>query len=167
MAEKKKHKPFMESDLMTKGFIEVKPGVFMKPGATVIQKEEPNRIKTFVTAMDVPEKRSKYGTAKAQDRSIGGRVYDSRLEMKYRQHLDLLALAGEVIKIEEQVPYELIVLGKKICVYILDFRVTYKDLSKKWVDVKGMATAAYRIKKKLFEAIFNPITITEIKAGDF
>lgn len=166
MAEKKKS--FTEQHLKDMGLVEVKPNMYVKAIAPFLHNEDPSvsQVKKFVTSLEVP-RNGKYGVADVQDRSTGGRKYDSKLEMKYRQHLDLLALAGEVIRIEEQVPYELMVSGQKICVYVLDFRVTYKDGSKKWIDVKGMATSVYRIKKKLFEAIFNPITITEIKAGDF
>ena len=182
MSEKKNHKPFSESDLTGKGFIEVSKNVFVKATAPELHPEKKQspvqkltaQIKnqyndhTIVTAGDNGHIRNgKYGVASVTDRSTGGKTYDSKLEMKYRQHLELLFKAGEVINIEEQVPYELMVSGKKICVYVLDFRVTYKDGSKKWIDCKGVATAVYRIKKKLFEAIFHPIVITEIKHGDF
>ena len=116
------------------------------------------------------QKRSKYGVAKKSDRIYKGKVYDSKLEMLYRKRLDLLTksvkLSERVTDIKEQVPYEIVINGKKICKYILDFQVTYGDGRVEYVDVKGILTSIYRLKKKLVEASF-PIKIKEVKKGQF
>lgn len=49
--------------------------------------------------------------------------------------------------------------GKKICKYIADFRVTYADGRIEVVDVKGVRTGVYRLKKKLVEAQYGIIII--------
>lgn len=116
------------------------------------------------------KKRSKFNIGDKSERTLGGVTYMSKLEMNYRKHLNLLTKATElkdkVINIEEQVPFECIVNGKKVCKYLLDFKVTYGNGVVQFVDVKGMITQTYRIKKKLVEALFE-IKITEVKKDDF
>ena len=113
---------------------------------------------------------SKYGVSKKEDRTYNGKVYDSKLEMRYRQHLDLLTKAvkdcDRVILINEQVPYECFVEGKKICTYMMDYEVEYANGNIEFVDVKGVRTAIYRLKKKLVEAIYG-IEIKEVTTKDF
>jgi hypothetical protein len=115
-------------------------------------------------------KRSKYNVAPKSQRTLKGTTYMSKLEMLYRKHLDLLSkatlLKDRVVKIEEQVPYVFIINGVKICTYLLDFRVTYGDGRTEHVDVKGVRTATYALKAKLFFAT-QGFKIKEIKKGDF
>lgn len=115
-------------------------------------------------------KRSKYGVSPKKDRTYNGTVYMSKLESKYRAFLDIrkkaVSPSERVVCIIEQVPYEIIVNGKKICKYLLDFAVEYADGHVEYIDVKGVKTDIYRLKKKLVEACY-PIKITEINKGDF
>jgi len=73
---------------------------------------------------------------------------------------------GIIRSLERQVVYQLLVNGIKVCAYVADF--TYYDIERDCFvveDVKSEATRkqrAYRIKRKLFEAINAPLTITEI-----
>ena len=64
--------------------------------------------------------------------------------------------------IKLQVPFCLYVNSIKICTYKADF--VYCDKKDKQIveDVKGFKTPVYRLKKKLFEALFHPLKITEI-----
>ena len=112
------------------------------------------------------KKKNKYNVSKKEDRTYNGIVYMSKLEMKYRKYLDTLVMAGEVQKIKEQYEFKLFVKEKLVCKYLCDFFVTYMDGRKEYVDVKGMKTATYRLKKKFVEAEFN-IKITEITKDDF
>lgn len=116
------------------------------------------------------KKRSKYNIGNKSERTLGGVTYMSKLEMDYRKHLNLLTKATElknrVTNIEEQVPYECIVNGKKVCKYLLDFRVTYGNGEIELIDIKGVITPIYRIKKKLVEALYG-IRIKEVKKGEF
>ena len=112
------------------------------------------------------EKKSKYGVSKKADRTYNGVVYMSKLEMKYRKYLDTLVMAGEVQKIKEQYEFKMFVKEKLVCKYLCDLVVKYMDGRTEYVDVKGVKTAMYRLKKKFVEAEFG-IKITEITKDDF
>lgn len=95
-----------------------------------------------------------------------GTTYDSKREAEYRKELDLLCNSGicdadRVEKIEEQVRYRLEVNGELVCTYVLDFRVTYGDGRVEHIDVKGVRTGVYKIKKKLMYAVHG-IEILEV-----
>jgi protein associated with RNAse G/E len=97
------------------------------------------------------KKRSKYNAKRTE---YNGFVYDSIKEAGYAKKLDLLKMAkgkDKVLSVERQVPYEMIVNDVKICTYRLDFKVTYSDRVEH-VDVKGVLTAIYKLKKKLMKA---------------
>ena len=115
-------------------------------------------------------KRSKYGVSAKKDRTLNGTTYMSKLEMQYRQKLNLLQRAknieDRVVSIEEQVPYKIDINGKHICTYLLDFKVEYGDGRVELVDVKGIATDMYKIKKKMVEAYYG-VKIKEVKKGEF
>lgn len=108
--------------------------------------------------------KNKYGVAVVVDRTYNGTVYHSKAEMNYRKRLDMLTKAkgnDQVLKIEEQVVYPVIINDIKICKYYLDFRVTYPNRIEH-IDVKGVKTAMYILKKKFVEAVY-PIKIIEVK----
>jgi len=173
--EKKKSKPFTESDLTGKGYVETSPGVYevrsQKGLNEIAAKIKSEYISTDKVAPIGPavlfNEGGKYGVAKKSDRTFNGKVYDSKLEMQYRQHLDLLQKAGEVTRIIEQVQYPVDINQIHICNYNLDFKVTYKDGRNEFIDCKGMKTPVYRLKKKLVEAYYPTVKIKEIKSGDF
>ena len=66
-----------------------------------------------------------------------------------------------VVEWVPQMPFQVILNEKKICKYIADFKVTYADGRVEIVDVKGVRTDVYRLKKKLVEAQYG-ITIVEV-----
>lgn len=103
------------------------------------------------------KKKSKYGNKKTV---YNGFTYDSKKEAAYAQELDLRVRAGDIHSWERQVPLEIKVNDRKICKYIADFLVKYANGKQEFVDVKGMKTDVYRLKKKLVEAIYG-ITIIE------
>ena len=115
-------------------------------------------------------KRNKYGVSPKSERTYKGTVYASKLEMQYRQHLDLKIKANLVKSYTEQVPFRIVINDRKICVYKLDFEVHYTDGRVEYIDVKGMrkgaAYAMFRLKKKLVEAMFG-VTIKEVTRKDF
>lgn len=105
-------------------------------------------------------RKNKYNARKTE---YNGCTYDSKKEAGYAKKLDLLKMANgkdKVLSIERQVPYEMIVNDIKICTYRLDFKVTYPDRVEH-VDVKGMITAIYKLKKKLMKALHD-IDIIEV-----
>jgi hypothetical protein len=107
-------------------------------------------------------KKSKYGNIKTE---YDGYLYMSKREAQYAQQLNVLMKAknikNKVISFEKQVPFVIEVNGKKICKYLADFKVLYADGHEEIIDVKGMKTSIYKLKKKLVEALYN-IKIIEI-----
>jgi hypothetical protein len=81
--------------------------------------------------------------------------FASKKEAKYYCELKLRLQAGEIIAFERQKPFSLDVNDKHICKYLADFIVLYKSGKVEIIDVKGFRTEEYKLKKKLFEAIYN------------
>jgi hypothetical protein len=106
---------------------------------------------------------SKYNARKTE---IDGFVFDSQAEGRRYSELRLLEKAGEVVDLELQPKYKIVIRGKDICTYIADFRYSLKrpgGYVEVVEDVKGFRTAVYRLKKKLVEATY-VIEITEVTA---
>jgi len=103
--------------------------------------------------------RNKYGAKKTE---YNGIKYDSKKEAEFARKLDLTrkSLNSNILDVERQVPFEIRLNGIKICKYLLDFKVTYNSGEVEYIDVKGMKTPVYRLKKKLVEAQYG-IKITE------
>lgn len=116
------------------------------------------------------KRKSKYNVAPKKERIYKGKVYESKLEKNYRGRLELLKKAtlekNRVVDIEEQVPFPFIVNGVKVCTYLLDFKVTYADGRIDHIDVKGVITDVYRIKRSLMLACYG-IKIKEVTKKDF
>lgn len=98
------------------------------------------------------KKGSKYGAKKA---TYGESIYHSKKEAGYAQELDLRVKAKDIKSWERQVRIPLVVNGYKICDYTIDFVVTHNDKTKEYVEVKGFFTPEFRLKWKLFEALFS------------
>ncbi|MFA5378064.1 MAG: DUF1064 domain-containing protein [Dehalococcoidia bacterium] len=125
---------------------------------------------------------AKYGNKKTV---IDGITFDSQLEALRYIELTRLKQAGIVKEIEVQPEFELQpaywkccgevstnVASKHICwmcnkkkpitraiTYRADFRVTYADGHQEIEDVKGMETAVFKLKKKLFEYRYPDLTL--------
>ncbi len=122
-----------------------------------------HNARTGSKAAGVPHKaRSKYGAVKE---TVHGRTFDSKREAAY--YLELLAreAAGEVRLIDPQPVYPLIVAGVEIGEYRADFAFE-EQVEGRWqrrvVDVKGVKTAVYQLKKKIVEAYYG-VTIVEVR----
>lgn len=87
--------------------------------------------------------------------NVGGQKYDSKFEAGYGQELDLRKKAGDIKDYARQVKLDLSVNGYHICNYYIDFVVTNKDGSKDYVELKGLSMPVFRLKWKLFEALFD------------
>lgn len=89
----------------------------------------------------------------------------SKREAGYARTLDALKHAKDpkerVISYETQVPFQIEINRIKICKYLADFKVLYKDKHIEIIDVKGFRTEIYRLKKKLVEAQYG-IIIKEV-----
>jgi hypothetical protein len=92
---------------------------------------------------------NKYGAKRTE---FGGRHYDSKHEAGIAGELELLRRAGEVIKIEPQVTYNLYGKnGGRVCTHRPDFTVTFKDGHQEVWEAKGFPTPVWQLKLKLFE----------------
>lgn len=63
-------------------------------------------------------------------------------------------MAGELSHWERQVPIDLVVSGYKIATYRIDFVEYDKNGGEMWTEVKGFETPEWRLKWKLFEALY-------------
>ena len=97
-------------------------------------------------------------------RTYGGIVYDSAAEMRYAQLLDVRTLAGDIIAWWRQIPFQLSVAGVPICKIVADFKILHNDKSTEIVEVKGVQTSVYRLKRKIFEAQYAAVKYTVVDA---
>jgi len=103
-------------------------------------------------------KRMKYRNVKTE---YDGMVWDSKKELAYYKKLQLLKKAGEIVSFERQVRYDFEFNGVKMGFYKLDFLIKWKSGLVQFVDVKGMRTPVYQLKKKMMKA-FHGIDIFEV-----
>jgi hypothetical protein len=99
--------------------------------------------------------RHKFG---AKPTEYDGKRYASKREARFAAELDMLRRAGKVVMYLEQVPLRLPGKSK----YVVDFVVFYDDGTVRFVDVKGVETQMFRLKKRQVEELF-PITIEVVK----
>lgn len=103
----------------------------------------------------VRKQKNKYGNKKVE---ADGYKFDSRLEYRYYLHLMALVQKGFIKRFEMQVPFTIFDAyttsgGRKVpaIVYKADFVVHYPNGKIEVVDTKGVETADFKIKKKLFD----------------
>lgn len=109
----------------------------------------------------LPAKRSKYGNRKTEYRGV---MYDSAAEARYAAQLDLRVKAGELLGWERQKRKPIIVAGKKICDVVVDFLVMSRGSSGvEYHEVKGFEKEAWKLKRKLFEAVYGPMIVINSK----
>lgn len=101
---------------------------------------------------------NKYKVSDPASRTRDGIRFDSKKEADYYDELKLRKRAGDVIQFLRQVPFFLPGGVKYVC----DFLVFLTDGNVEFVDVKGMRLPEYKTKKKMVEALYKPITITEV-----
>jgi len=123
------------------------------------------KISEYNKIINMKSSRPKYGNVRSV---YNGDVFDSKKEARYARDLDLKKHIVDpherVVKYESQVKYKFVHNNVLICVYKLDFLVTYADGRIEYVDVKSVATKkdkVYRIKKKMLKAFYD-IDITEV-----
>lgn len=97
-------------------------------------------------------KRSKYGNVKTE---YGNVLYDSALEANAAALLDTLQTLGVVVRWERQVAFD---LGSGIS-YRADFVVHYRTGQPRTLDLKGVETPTFRLKRKLFESLYGPLLV--------
>lgn len=95
---------------------------------------------------------NKYGSVGTE---YGGKQYHSRKEAEYAAELDLRVKAGDIVGWDRQERMSLDVNGQHIANYYVDFTVQHKDGTTEYVEVKGFPTEVWRLKWKLFEALYS------------
>lgn len=95
---------------------------------------------------------SKYGNVTAEHNGI---QYHSKKEAAYAAELDLRVKAGDIKSWTRQEKISLDVNGFHICNYFIDFVVIHNDDSTEYVEVKGFETDVWKMKWKLFEALYS------------
>ena len=96
--------------------------------------------------------RHKYNAVKTE---CDGIKFDSKKEAQYYRDLKLRKAVGEVIQYLRQVPFHL-PGGVR---YVVDFMEFHSDGTVHFVDVKGMQTKDFIMKKKMVESLYAPIII--------
>ena len=107
-------------------------------------------------------RRSKYGNVPT---TVDGIRFASRAEARRYGELKLLRRAGKIDWLECQPRYPMEVNGVKVCDYVGDFVYLY-NVAKTFVceDVKGVETAVFKIKAKLFRALYPHVELRVVKA---
>src|ERR1035437_8118780 len=97
----------------------------------------------------------KWTTAKKQE--YNGFRFDSGFEASYAAELDLRIKAKDIKGYDKQINLDLIVNDYVVCQYRIDFIVYHLDGTKEFVETKGYATDTWKLKWKLFEALYSDI----------
>lgn len=92
---------------------------------------------------------------------IDGIRFASKKEGKRYQELKLLERAGQITRLELQPRFDLIINGKNCGFYKADFAF-FAGNKRQIEDVKGHATPLYKFKRRLVEALYPGVTITEV-----
>ena len=91
---------------------------------------------------------------------VDGVRFDSKAEAGRWHTLRILAMAGEILSLERQVVFPLLVNGVAIGRYIADFVYTETNSGQRVIeDVKGHQTELFKRSAKHMAAQGNPITI--------
>lgn len=110
------------------------------------------------------KRRGKYGTDHSKlgrlKRTWNGILFHSQAEARYAAKLDLLHRAGKIRHWSRQVTYE-VADGVR---YIADFVVFPNTGGAEVYEIKGVSTAAWKIKAKLFRTRFPFIPLIEVDA---
>lgn len=94
---------------------------------------------------------SKYKNVKCE---YDGKKFDSLKEMRHYAYLKSLEKRGVITDLQLQTKLDFKIDGKKIFTYKPDFE--YNDeFGHHIVDVKGVKTPVFKLKKKLIEAQYN------------
>lgn len=91
-----------------------------------------------------------------------GVEFDSKMEAQVFRELKLELGAKGITKLALQPRFELVVNGVKVGHYTSDFLYYDTDGTQVVVEVKGYATPVYRLRVKVFKALYPEIRFHEI-----
>lgn len=100
--------------------------------------------------------------------SYGGKAYDSKFEASYGQELELRLKAKDIAGFDTHLRIPLVVNKCVVCDYYIDFAIYHNDETVEYVETKGFAMPAWKLKWKLFCALFQDdpnIKITLVMQG--
>jgi len=97
--------------------------------------------------------KTRWTTAKKQ--TFNGIKFDSGFEARYAKDLHFRQAAGEILSWEAHVKIPLTVGKYIVCDYFIDFVVHFPDGSTEYVETKGWPSPVWRLKWKLFEALYS------------
>ena len=90
-----------------------------------------------------------------------GHSHASKKEAKRCDELHLMQQGRLIHDLEQQPRFPCIINGTRICTYVADF--AYVEGGRRTIeDVKGQKLPMYRLKKKLVEALYPYIKISEV-----
>jgi hypothetical protein len=96
--------------------------------------------------------------------------YDSGFEANYAWELDQRIKNKEIKGYDKQVNLDLIVNGFIVCQYRIDFIAYHLDGTIEYIETKGYQTDVWKLKWKLFEALYTDIPgvkLTIVQQGNF
>lgn len=109
-------------------------------------------------ALRAKAKGSKYGNKR---QTYGGYIYDSRAEAAVAMELDARKHAGEIVDWERQFRVEMWAHDRHgtprlKLTHKVDFRLHHHDGTYELLEVKGLATADYRMRRRWLEKLWLP-----------
>lgn len=115
-------------------------------------------VRHLLKVGDAP-KRSKYSAERTE---VDGVTFASKKEARRYAELRDCQRAGLLRDLKLQPRYPLMVNNVKVATYVGDFEYSDCEDGKRIIeDCKGFKTPVYRLKKKLFEALYG-LEITEV-----
>ena len=104
----------------------------------------------------------------AKKTRVGDEIYDSKFEASYAQELHFRKAAGEIKDFTPHPKLDLEVNGFNVCSYTPDFLITHNDGSLEYVECKGFPAEIFKLRWKLFYALFfDKAKLTIVQQGCF
>lgn len=112
---------------------------------------QPRSVEIYTSSVVRQRLKHKYNAIPTEDDGIR---FDSKKEARYYGELKLRQKVGEIIFFLRQVPFHL----PGNVTYRVDFQEFHSDGAVHFVDVKGMQTKDFIMKKKMVESLY-PVEI--------
>lgn len=118
------------------------------------------RANVRMTALRI-ERAHKYRAQRTD--CVSGHSHPSKAEAKRCDQLAMLVRCKLISELQQQPKFPCVIGGVKVCTYVADF--SYRDERGDTIieDVKGQPTPVYRLKKKLVEALYPNVKISEVR----
>lgn len=106
---------------------------------------------------------SKYGAIRTE---YGGQVYDSRGEAEHARRLDLLKAAGAIRDWRRGTAWVLVDAPRRAdrITYTPDYHVWAADGGFYVLDFKGVETAVFKLKARLWKAVYPSVPLHVVRA---